>query len=515
MISSLIFFISCLIIGTSSRSIASRAENDANTVTSCLNENGVSQINPTSPDWAKLSSSYNLRLQYVPAVITMPKSSTEVSASIRCADKFRLKVQAKGGGHSYASFSSGGQDGSLIISMENFNEISLDPTTFIAKIGTGQRLGNIAQALFDQGKRALPHGTCPSVGIAGHALHGGYGLASRNWGLTIDHIVGMDVVLADGQEIHASGDLNTDIFYAMRGAGDSFGIATFLYFKTEAVPTGPIIHYTVDLGPSLDKTEIASAGFIQLQRATLETGLITNQNTFNFFINSDGVFTLNGWCMECNPDEFRSKTLPSMLVGFNYADIKVESEDWIQAIANLASPDTLAQPLGGVLTNKDNFYAKSLVVPESDPLSEIAIKSFFDYVKQNKGNLNWYSIISLYGGTGSAVSNPPLEATNSAYSDRNSLWNFQNYGFSPSPPFNEALIPLIQGMNDVVVRAQPATKFKGYLNYVDPQLSPAEAVIQYYDNSTYSRLLEIKKRVDPAFIFWNPQAIGLAPPFFP
>jgi len=55
--------------------------------------------------------------------------------------------------------------------------------TFIAKIGGGQRLGNVAEGLYKQGKRAIPHGTCPSVGVAGHALHGGYGYDSRKWGL--------------------------------------------------------------------------------------------------------------------------------------------------------------------------------------------------------------------------------------------------------------------------------------------------------------------------------------------
>ncbi|KHJ32732.1 putative glucooligosaccharide oxidase [Erysiphe necator] len=509
MLLSIHIFINALTMGFVLASIIPRTEDLGDTIFSCLDQNGVSQINPNSSEWTNLSATYNLRLQYVPMVITMPKISSEVSASIRCATKFQLKVQAKGGGHSYGSFSSGGKNGSLIISMENFSDVIVDQTTFVAKIGTGQRLGNVAQALFNQGKRALPHGTCPSVGIAGHALHGGYGLSSRNWGLTIDHIVGMDVILADGQEIFASDDTNPDIFFAMRGASDSFGIATYLYLSTETAPDS-IIHFNVDLAPSLEDSKIASTGLEQIQNTVLNSTLITAQITFNFFLNSDGLFSLNGWCMDCNMENFRNSILPSMLRGFQYAEIKVESREWIPALAQLAGSDPLTQPLGGAMTKHDIFYAKSLVVPETHPLTISALNSYFQYIKKNMGINNWMSIISLYGGPGSAINNPNPRARNSAYSNRHALWNFQNYGSSPSLPYNEAITPQIQGMNDAVTRAQPGTKFDGYINYLDPQLSPNEAADQYYGNNTYNRLLDIKNRVDPNFLFWNPQAVGLA-----
>ncbi|RKF54679.1 Berberine bridge enzyme-like 15 [Erysiphe neolycopersici] len=509
MVSSIRLIIGSLTLRFALALIVPRAENVEENIFSCLDQNDVSYINQNSPDWATLSSPYNLRLPYVPKVITIPKVSSEVSASIRCATKFQLKVQAKGGGHSYGSFSSGGKDGSLIISMENFSDIIVDQTTFIAKIGTGQRLGNVALALYSQGKRAIPHGTCSSVGIAGHALHGGYGLSSRNWGLTIDHIVGMNVILADGQEIFASEDSNPDIFFAMRGASDSIGIATYLYFDTEAAPDS-VVYFSVNLAPSLEDLKIVTTGFEQIQRTVLESSLISSQITFNFFLDSSGSFSLNGWCMRCDLQIFRSSILPSMLTGFKYLEIRVELQDWIQALTSSTFPDSLSQPLGGYMKKHDTFYAKSLVVPETNPLTSNAIKSFFEYMNNNRGINNWMSIISLYGGHGSAINNPNPRAKSSAYSDRHALWNFQNYGFSLSPPYNEAITPQVQGMNDVIIRAQPDTKFVGYLNYLDPQLSPDEAADQYYGNSTYNRLLGIKNKIDPNFIFWNPQAVGLA-----
>ena len=69
---------------------------------------------------------YNLRLVYTPAVITIPTTPQEVGYSAICAAEAGLKVQAKSGGHSYASFSSGGEDGSLIVNLQNFNSITVD-----------------------------------------------------------------------------------------------------------------------------------------------------------------------------------------------------------------------------------------------------------------------------------------------------------------------------------------------------------------------------------------------------
>lgn len=84
-----------------------------------------------------------------------------MSDAVRCAANSGVKVQAKSGGHSYASYSLGGKNGSMMIDLEPLQEISLDNGTGIAKVGGGVRLGNMALGIFEQGKRGLPHGTCP------------------------------------------------------------------------------------------------------------------------------------------------------------------------------------------------------------------------------------------------------------------------------------------------------------------------------------------------------------------
>lgn len=86
----------------------------------------------------------------------------------------------------------------------------------------------------------------------------------------------------------------------------------------------------------------------------------------------------------------------------------------------------------------------------------------------------------------------------------------QNYGFTgdTSSAFPAKTKTFINGLNNALTSAQPQTAFGAYLNYVDPDLTPAQAHSLYYDVPTYTRLNAIKKVVDPGKVFWNPQAIG-------
>lgn len=99
-----------------------------------------------------------------------------------------------------------------MIDLRNFNKTVLRPDG-IAVVGGGVHLGTMAEAVYAQGKRAISHGLCPSVGLGGHSTHGGWGYTSRAWGLTLDHIVEMQVVLADGTETVASPKKNPDLFW--------------------------------------------------------------------------------------------------------------------------------------------------------------------------------------------------------------------------------------------------------------------------------------------------------------
>lgn len=159
----------------------------------------------------------------------------------------------------------------------------------IATVGGGVRLGNLAQGVWDQGKRALSHGTCPGVGIGGHFTHGGYGHTSRNWGLALDHIVAADVVLADGSLVHATSTESPDIFWAIRGAADSFGIVTNFYLKTHAAPEA-VTYFSFQWGDALFKTQKAFTDtFLHIQQFGTNASIIDSRISFGIYL--DGVAT--------------------------------------------------------------------------------------------------------------------------------------------------------------------------------------------------------------------------------
>jgi len=133
---------------------------DNRSVPDCLVKAGVEALTSASSSWAATISPYNFRLHYEPLAVALPTTPEQVSATLKCAKVYGVKVQARGGGHSYGAMSLGGKNGSLVIDMNRFNEIVVDKKTNIAKVGSGVRLGNMALALYEQGGRALPHGIC-------------------------------------------------------------------------------------------------------------------------------------------------------------------------------------------------------------------------------------------------------------------------------------------------------------------------------------------------------------------
>lgn len=200
----------------------------------CLTLHGVPYVTSSSSVWTVFAATFNVRLQYEPAAIALPSTTEHVSHAVMCAKESGIKVQPKSGGHSYASFSTGGVNGILEIDLENFNTITLDNSTNLVSVGGGVRLGNLALEIYNRNERAMAHGTCPGVGVGGHATHGGYGCksrlpsgesrvggvhfnfsadSSRAWGLALDQIVALDVVLANGSCVHATDTSYPDVYY--------------------------------------------------------------------------------------------------------------------------------------------------------------------------------------------------------------------------------------------------------------------------------------------------------------
>lgn len=139
----------------------------------------------------------------------------------------------------------------------------------------------------------LPHGTCPLVGLGGHALYGGFGLSSRMWGLTLDNITSVSSVLAGGNTFSASETQNRDLFWALRGAGPSFAIVTEMTLQTYPVPESVIVWEYIWLFPLVPGAEAATKAFLRAQEFAAGDGAVRELG-FGLRLEKGGLFRLYG-----------------------------------------------------------------------------------------------------------------------------------------------------------------------------------------------------------------------------
>lgn len=481
-----------------SRSTLHTRAEPASSASQCLQEKKVPYETSADAAYSDLIKPYNLRLAYKPAIVVLPTTNQHVQDAVVCAGQAGLKVQAKSGGHSYASLSSGGQDGSLIINLQPLQTIDLDKSTGIVSVGGGVRLGNLGDGIFKQGNAAVAHGTCPGVGIGGHYTHGGYSWTSRNWGLALDQIVAADVVLANGTLVKASASEHADIFWVIRGAAESFGVVTNFYLQTRPAPSS-IVYFQYSFANVLDAQDTFTNSFLHIQDVAKNASVIDEKIGFGFYIDNYGSFILQG-SYYGSTEDFQTKVKPELLRSMPTSTETLQSLSWYDFLVKVSGANTLTVSTTNYDQHED-FYANSLTVPEADGgLTPTALNALYDHLK-TAGTEQYYLIINLYGGPQSAINAKTTDFA--AYQDRDSLWVFQNWGGS-----SQASIQFIQGVNRAIVAAQPQTHFAAYLNYVDSTLDAAAAHKLYYGDALYARLAAQKKVLDPKGVFWNPQAIG-------
>jgi len=188
---------------------------------------------PRDPDYEDARRDFNSRLSRFPAAIVICDDVRDVQHAIRWAREERVPLSARSGGHSYEAFSV--LDDGLVVDLSELNAVDIDRQRGEAIVGAGVRLGDLYRRLGD-GDFTLSAGTCPSVGIAGLTLGGGFGFLSRQDGLTCDNLLAVDMVAADGALVHVSAQEQPDLFWALRGGGGgNFGIATSFTFRVRTI----------------------------------------------------------------------------------------------------------------------------------------------------------------------------------------------------------------------------------------------------------------------------------------
>jgi FAD/FMN-containing dehydrogenase len=163
-----------------------------------------------------------------PALIARCLGAADVVRAVRFAGAHELLVAVRGGGHSLSGQSV--CDDGLMIDLSLMRGVRVDPTDRLARAGGGALLGDLDRETLPFGL-VTTTGTVSHTGAGGLTLGGGFGRLARRFGLTCDQLTSVDVVTADGRLLEASATENADLFWAIRGGGGNFGIATSFEYR--------------------------------------------------------------------------------------------------------------------------------------------------------------------------------------------------------------------------------------------------------------------------------------------
>ena len=405
----------------------------------------------------------------------------------------------------------------MIIDSSGMEQIKLDAGKKIVTADMGVRIGPLALEIGKQGF-GLPHGTCPSVGVAGHSLGGGWGFSSRKWGWLMDHIVGFVYVDAQGkvkEVTQSSTGFDADIWWAMRGAGaNNFGVVTSFSFAVSDAPAKAVNYKT-----TFKTNNDCAAALLSLQELGGQTGAngLPSELGVQLLMYGEGSPGNPGACsfsgQYLGPQKDFRPIQEKMLQSLKAHGVNTELADW-NATEKTGWVETLTDLMGNLDAppNAVPYYAQSLMdggAPGYTRESALAItKAIQATVKVEDTST---SLSFDLNGPGAATNGPDPHGASSfsAAGNRDALFLSQLYNYGTpgfdKPEAQKRVFGVVDGVSKAVKAANPGARWGAYVNYIDPRL--ADFGRAYY-GSGLERLQAIKKKADPDTIFDYPQGLA-------
>ena len=438
-------------------------------------------IRPDDEAYDEARHIHNTLIDRKPSLIVRAADAADVARAVTFAADHGLELAVRAGGHSIHSAT----DGGLVIDLSAMKGLHIDPERRLAWAQPGLTAGEYTTAAAAHGL-ATPFGDTGSVGLAGLTLGGGIGWLVRKHGLTIDSLVSVELVTADGRIVTASEQRNPDLFWAVRGGGGNFGVVTRFVFRLH--PVG---------------TVLAGALFLPVTREVLAGLVAAGENA------PDELTTIT-FIMATPPLPFVPQDLhfkPSVIVMFVHA-----SDDIAAGQAALAPFRALATPLAeGVFPMPYpgiyDFTAeggkpgpgviRSVML---DGLDDDAIDTILARVAA-PSTPGAITEIRVLGG---AMARVPADATAFAQRDARVLFALITSFEDP------AEAPIHEAWTQEYFEAIAAKGTGVYSNFLAAE---GEARIrEAFPGSTYERLAEVKRAYDPTNLFKLNQNIAPAPP---
>ncbi|KAE8152340.1 FAD-binding domain-containing protein [Aspergillus avenaceus] len=484
------------------------------TLQTCLGLTGAEIVYPNTQTYDSLSKPQNSNYQAHPQVIVIPGSTEEVAATVKCVsgENGNVKLSPRGGGHSYAAYSFSGE---VVLDPGRMKGLSIDEGKKEVTVQFGQTLGPLATALGSKGY-ALPHGTCPTVGVAGHSMGGGWGFSSRKWGWLVDRIVGVEFVDVSGNIKHLSPSStghDAELWWGVRGAGsNNFGVVTAFTFSLEQAPTD-VVNYELYFGPESDCVQVLlqvqelgqlpadSADGFPLELG-IEVLLMGRDNKQNSACILQGQYLGKRFGYEASINKILHKLSAKGIKPIKSESKIKEFTSWVAALTDLMGPLEAADaPLP--------YYAQSAIDSGAPAYDQNQVKRIFDGLRAARRTKGSEPDVSFDLLGPDAKTNLPTSTGDMAYIHRKSLFLVQIYsayfpGFG-DPVARQDAVNRITGITSAVRQTKPGNEWHSYQNYIDPHL--ANFGREYYGDAL-ERLKALKIASDPNVVFDFPQGLS-------
>jgi FAD/FMN-containing dehydrogenase len=183
---------------------------------------------PGDPGWDAARASWQLAVDQYPAAVAYPESEQDVVEIVQAARELELRVAPQATGHNAAPL--GPLDDTILLRTGAMRGVRIDPARGTARVRAGALWQDVTTRAGAYGLATLA-GSSPNVGVAGYSLGGGVGWFGRRYGLQANHLTAVELVTADGHHVRADHEYESDLFWALRGGGGSFGVVTALEFE--------------------------------------------------------------------------------------------------------------------------------------------------------------------------------------------------------------------------------------------------------------------------------------------
>ena len=435
-------------------------------------------LEPTDDAYDDARRVWNGMIDRRPAAVVRASGVGDIAPTIRLARELGLPLAIRGGGHNVAG--NGTVDDGIVLDLGGLTTVEVDPATREVRVAAGATLADVDRATEAYGL-AVPIGVLSGTGVAGLTLGGGVGWLTRAYGLSVDNLLGADVVTASGEQVHASARENPELFWGLRGGGGNFGVVTSFTFRAHPLPP-----------------DVFAGTFLYGRERW-----------------ADALRGLDGWSADAPdamtaittfivpPPEFELGDDPMMFLGWVWAsDDRTEGERVVERLRQAAPPDNeLVEPTRWTAWQSqfDAVFPKGVRAywknTSFDRLDDATIEVIVRRAAEQTWQGTAFDIHHMEGAFGRV----PLDAT--PFPNRSARFWLNIYGFWSDAADDAARTAFVRGFAADMEPYASGGQYVNFLGQEGDRQDPRAAALAVYGPDKLARLTALKRRYDPDNIF--------------